>query len=49
MQVIIKGSAKEIAALVQKLQERQHIIPPDDLSGDNLGIKLCSDDVLEHQ
>ena len=49
MKIIVEGTPKEIAALVLKLQGRQILENTGEMDLDDLGIKLCADNVFENK
>ena len=50
MKIIVEATPKEIAALVQELQERQGSNEIQQLlDRDDLGIQLCSEDIIKNQ
>ena len=49
MKMIIEATPKEIAALVLELQGRQMLVNIGEMELDDLGIKLCSDDILKNE
>ena len=49
MKITIEADAKEIAALVLKLQGRQILENTGEMDLDDLGIKLCADNVFENK
>ena len=49
MKIIVEATPKEIAALVLELQERQGSQEIQLLDQNNLGIQLCSEDIIKNQ
>lgn len=48
MKIVVEATPKEIAALVLELQERRIPESSDGVNWDALGVKLCSDHIIEN-